>query len=231
MSFQQNATSKEKMPRCTELTQKPEELLERIIKASCPEGGLVLDFFCGSGTTISAAHKLGRKWIGIEMGDQFEDTILPRIKETINAKGHREPCGITEKVNYSGGGFVKYYELEQYEDVLRKSEYTPADSQINLFSKDPFESYIFFSDQKYANVIEVKGNQLFVNLNKLYSNIDLAESLANILGGQLIVDTEDEVKINVKGQIISFSKNINKMNEDEKMVLLKYLKPLIWWGE
>jgi len=231
MSFQQNSTSKEKMPRSTELTQKPEELLERIIKGSCPEDGLVLDFFSGSGTTISAAHKLGRKWIGIEMGDQFEDTILPRIKETINAKGHREPCGITEKANYSGGGFVKYYELEQYEDVLRNSEYTPAGSQIGLFSKDPFESYIFFSDQKYANVIEVKGDQLFINLNKLYNDIDLAESLANILGGHLAVDTEDEVKINVKGEIISFPKNINKMSEEEKMMFLKYIKPLIWWGE
>lgn len=52
----------------------------------------------------------------------------------------------------------------------------------------------------------MKGNQLFVNLNKLYSNIDLAESLANILGGQLIVDTEDEVKINVKVKLLVFLK-------------------------
>jgi DNA modification methylase len=49
-------------------TQKPEALLERIINASCPEGGLVADFFCGSGTTLAVAEKMGRRWIGADLG-------------------------------------------------------------------------------------------------------------------------------------------------------------------
>ena len=49
-------------------TQKPETLLERIIKASSNEGDLVADFFCGSGTTLAVAEKLGRKWIGSDLG-------------------------------------------------------------------------------------------------------------------------------------------------------------------
>lgn len=231
MSFQQNSTSKEKMANSTELTQKPEKLLERIIKASSPEDGLVLDFFSGSGTTINAAHKLGRKWIGVEMGDHFNETMIPRIKETINAKGHREPCGITEEAEYHGGGFVKYFELEQYEDVLRNAEYTPVGSQISLFSKDYFSGYVFFSDQKYANIIEVEDEKIFINLNKLYDNVDLTESLANSLGGHIYLDSKEEAKIEFNGETLSLRKDINEMNKEEVMLLLKFIKPLIWWGE
>ena len=56
-------------------TQKPEALIERIIKASTNEGDLVADFFCGSGTTLAIAEKLGRKWIGSDIG-QFCDSYL-----------------------------------------------------------------------------------------------------------------------------------------------------------
>ena len=60
-------------------TQKPEKLLERIIKASSNKNSIVMDFFSGSGTTINTAHKLGRKWIGVEMGEHFESVNIPRI--------------------------------------------------------------------------------------------------------------------------------------------------------
>ena len=65
------------------LTQKPEKLLERVIKASSNENSFVMDFFSGSGTTINTAHKLNRKWIGVEMGSHFESVNLPRIKRTL----------------------------------------------------------------------------------------------------------------------------------------------------
>ncbi len=64
-------------------TQKPEKLLERIIKASSNENSIILDFFAGSGTTCAVAHKLNRKYIGIEMGDHFESVILPRLKKVV----------------------------------------------------------------------------------------------------------------------------------------------------
>ena len=62
-------------------TQKPIALLERIIKASSNEGDIVLDAFCGSGTTLDAAHKLNRKWIGIDEGQQAIETITKRLAE------------------------------------------------------------------------------------------------------------------------------------------------------
>ena len=65
MSFQQIPTAKE---RINYPTQKPEDLLERIIKASSNEGDLIADFFCGSGTTAAVAEKLGRKWIATDLG-------------------------------------------------------------------------------------------------------------------------------------------------------------------
>ncbi|WP_423752501.1 site-specific DNA-methyltransferase [Helicobacter pylori] len=64
-------------------TQKPEKLLERIIQASSDENSIILDFFAGSGTTCAVAHKLKRKYIGIEMGEHFERVILPRLKKVI----------------------------------------------------------------------------------------------------------------------------------------------------
>lgn len=60
-------------------TQKPEALLERIIKASSNEGDLVADFFCGSGTTISVAQKLNRNWIGVDMGEESIKTTKERM--------------------------------------------------------------------------------------------------------------------------------------------------------
>jgi site-specific DNA-methyltransferase (adenine-specific)/adenine-specific DNA-methyltransferase len=60
-------------------TQKPEKLLERIIKASSNDGDVVADFFCGSGTTLAVAHRLNRKWIGVDMGDEAIKTTRDRM--------------------------------------------------------------------------------------------------------------------------------------------------------
>jgi DNA modification methylase len=60
-------------------TQKPESLLERIIKASSNEGDLIADFFCGSGTTLAVAQKLNRDWIGVDMGNESIKTIRDRM--------------------------------------------------------------------------------------------------------------------------------------------------------
>ncbi|GAA9009195.1 hypothetical protein BTM408_02220 [Helicobacter pylori] len=62
---------------------KPEALLKRIIEISTQENDLILDFFAGSGTTCVVAHKLKRKYIGIEMGEHFDSVILPRLKKVI----------------------------------------------------------------------------------------------------------------------------------------------------
>ncbi len=109
---------KEYTPHGSEITQKPEELLERVISLTTKEKDLVMDFFAGSGTTIAVAHKLKRKWIGIEVGEYFESDILWRMEHVLMGYSNHEPCGISKHINWQGGGFFKYYDLEQYEDSL-----------------------------------------------------------------------------------------------------------------
>jgi adenine-specific DNA-methyltransferase len=106
-------------PNGSSITQKPEELLQRIIELTTDEDGIVLDYFSGSGTTVAAAKKLGRKFIGIEQGDYFETDILFRLKQVLQGK----QIGISRYIPYSGGGFIKYYYLEQFEDALQNPGY------------------------------------------------------------------------------------------------------------
>lgn len=100
-------------------TRNAEDLLKRVIEAASDEGDLVMDFFLGSGTTTAAAHKLKRKWIGVEMGEHFYTNALPRMKRVLAG----EQSGISREVHWRGGGFFKYCELEQYEDILSKASY------------------------------------------------------------------------------------------------------------
>lgn len=87
---------------------KPEILLEMLIKYFSNPGDLVLDSFLGSGTTAAVAHKMGRRWIGVEMGDQVNTHCIPRLQKVINGE---DAGGITKAVNWQGGGGFKFYEL------------------------------------------------------------------------------------------------------------------------
>ena len=101
-------------------TENAEALLRRVIESTSAPGDWVMDFFLGSGTTTAAAQKLGRKWIGIEMGDHFFSVILPRMKKVLFG----DASEISRAVGWQGGGFFKYHTLEQYEDVLENLEFT-----------------------------------------------------------------------------------------------------------
>ncbi len=89
-------------------TPKPERLLNRIIHIATNPGDLVLDSFAGSGTTGAVAHKMGRRWIMIEMGEHCHTHIIPRLKKVIDGQ---DPGGITEAVAWKGGGGFRYYNL------------------------------------------------------------------------------------------------------------------------
>ncbi len=82
-------------------TPKPERLLERIICIATEEGDLILDSFLGSGTTAAVAHKMGRRWIGIELGDHCHTHCLPRLRKVVDGT---DSGGITEAVEWEGGG-------------------------------------------------------------------------------------------------------------------------------
>ncbi len=89
-------------------SKKPEKLIQQIIEMCTHPGDLVLDSFLGSGTTAAVAHKLGRRWIGIEMGDHAYTLCKPRLDSIINGT---DPSGITKEVNWQGGGGYRFYEL------------------------------------------------------------------------------------------------------------------------
>jgi len=89
-------------------TPKPERLLKRVLELASNPGDLVLDSFLGSGTTAAVAHKMGRRWIGIELGEHCHTHCLPRLKKVIEAD---DPGGITAAVGWKGGGGFRYYRL------------------------------------------------------------------------------------------------------------------------
>ena len=88
-------------------TPKPERLIERILRIATNEGDLVFDSFLGSGTTAAVAHKMGRRYIGIEMGDHARTHCIPRLQKVIEG----EQGGISEAVNWKGGGSFRFYTL------------------------------------------------------------------------------------------------------------------------
>jgi len=89
-------------------TPKPEQLIHQILNIATNEGDLVLDCYLGSGSTISVAHKMGRKYIGIEKGNHIVDLVIERMK--LVAKG--EKGGISKSVNWQGGGSFSFYQYE-----------------------------------------------------------------------------------------------------------------------
>ena len=89
-------------------TPKPERLIMRVLQLATREGDLVLDSFLGSGTTAAVAHKTGRRWIGIEMGDHAETHCVPRLRAVVAGK---DPGGVTEAAGWKGGGGFRFARL------------------------------------------------------------------------------------------------------------------------
>jgi len=202
-------------------TENSEILLKRVIESTSKEGDLVMDYFLGCGTTTAVAHKLKRKWIGVEMGEHFYTKVLPRMKKVLayDKRGISRRKDVKEKYNEDkAGGFFKYYDLEQYEDTLRKVKYEGSDLFENPY-EDPYKQYVFLKDLKMLEALEIdyEKNEVKVDLSKLYQNIDISETISNLLGKWIkkitphYVEFEDGERIDIK-------------NLDYKIV-----KPLIWW--
>lgn len=107
-SRQAKAHQRELLPDSEQFdTVKPEQLLERVFEIATAPGDLVLDSFLGSGTTAAVAHKMGRRWIGIEMGEHAATHCLPRLQKVLDG----EPGGISAAVNWTGGGGFRFLRL------------------------------------------------------------------------------------------------------------------------
>ncbi|MEK6535449.1 MAG: site-specific DNA-methyltransferase, partial [Thermodesulfobacteriota bacterium] len=111
-------------------TPKPERLLKRILEIATSPGDLVLDSFGGSGTTGAVSHKMGRRWIMVELGEHCHTHIIPRMKKVIDGT---DQGGISKAVNWKGGGGFRYYRLapsllekDKWDNWVISKEYNAA---------------------------------------------------------------------------------------------------------
>ena len=112
------------------VTPKPERLLEHVIQIATDRGDLVLDSFAGSGTTGAVAHKMGRRWIMVELGEHCHTHIIPRLKKVIDGE---DEGGITKAVDWKGGGGFRYYhiaptllEKDAFDNLIISKQYNAA---------------------------------------------------------------------------------------------------------
>ena len=239
-------------PRETEsfsfMSQKPENLIRRIIQSCTEPGDLVLDFFAGTGTTPAVAHKLKRKWLAVESAEHINDFyvgaegttqlgLLGRLKLVLAGDRQftlpdnpvpRSPH-LSKDINWQGGGVFKYYRLEQYEEVLARMHYKESSPIFYASRLTPFQQYVFRADDKFAQVVEAnkKNDKLDIKLDGLYDDIDLAECLANVLGEHIRTRDANEVRF-VSGRVEKINPGI--MNTQEKMHFINLMRPYLWWG-
>lgn len=145
-------------------TENSETLIKRVIESTSNEGNLVMDFFLGSGTITAVAHKLGRKWMGVEMGGHFYTVVLPRMKMVLayDKSGISKEKDVKENYNENkAGGFFKYYDLEQYEDSLNNIEFDKSKEDSNILNN--ISDYFI----KYMLDYETNNSKIFLNLKSL----------------------------------------------------------------
>lgn len=217
-------------------SQKPENMLRRIIQSSSDENSVVMDFFVGSGTTSAVSHKLNRKYIGIEMGEHFYERyltfnkdankyeyrlgLLGRMKNVI--AGDIEFCAIDKKrrssfskmINFKGGGAFRYYELESYEESLENCEYKLDENSLIDYRKS----------RKLIKALK-KGENICFDMKAYDKEFDIFLTMSNLLGLKIKNIFIDENGI--KSCKFENDEIINLENID----LIKYpkLKNLIWW--
>ncbi|MBE0425194.1 MAG: site-specific DNA-methyltransferase [Nitrospirae bacterium] len=177
-------------------TENAEELIDRVLKVSTNTKNWVLDFFLGSGTTTAVSQKIGRKWIGIEIGNYFENIPLKRMKMVLSG----DRSGISKTVNWKGGGFFKYHYLEQYEDTLHNIEFPQEEKgqkALELFGKtDESNEYLMkyflryetegspslLTLKQFENPFEYKLKIISGNKGEEIVNVDLIETFNYLIG-------------------------------------------------
>lgn len=158
---------------------KPESLINLITEISTQPGDIVLDFCLGSGTTAAVAHKMGRRWIGIEQMDYIETIAKERLKKVIAG----EQGGISKSVNWQGGGSFVYMELKKYnqeyvDQISAAANMTELEEVYkrmyqNAFLKFWFDKKTFERDEGFRSMDLNTRKQALINIldeNQLYLN-------------------------------------------------------------
>lgn len=160
-------------------TPKPEALLERILQIGSRAGDLVLDFHLGSGTTAAVAHKMGRRYIGVEQMDYIQDITVERLKKVLEG----EQGGISKAQNWHGGGSFVYCELKEDANTLittiqNATEDTIESVKASIYADERIVPYLTKqeladADKDFENLTLEEKKQALIKLvdkNKLYVN-------------------------------------------------------------
>ncbi len=144
-------------------TPKPEALISRILEISTQENDLVLDFFAGSGTTCAVAHKMKRRYIGIEQMDYIETITKERLKKVIEG----EQGGISKKCDFKGGGSFVYAELKEVNLEIKKQilNAKSASECLKIFN-DLNERFLKRADCKIDGIHSEEFQNLDLNEQK-----------------------------------------------------------------
>lgn len=167
---------------------KPESLIARLLELATDPGDLVLDSFLGSGTTAAVAHKMNRKWIGIELGDHAYSHCKPRLDRVIDGK---DDGGITGLLGWQGGGGYHFYELAPSLFVKNK--------KLPIYQINPDYTFEMLCEAickiegfKYKPVDVFHGHsseRRFIHVTKEFVNVSYLKSIASHLdiGQSLLV--------------------------------------------
>lgn len=174
---------------------KPENLIQRAIELSTDINDIVLDYHLGSGTTSAVAHKMGRKWIGIEQMDYIEDITKARLIKVLEG----EQGGISKAVGWQGGGSFVYFELKKYnQDFLDKIIAANSKSELdevyndmakNAFLKFWFDKNEFEKDENFRSLDLNQRKELLIGIldeNQLYLNYaDMRDSRYHVAENEM----------------------------------------------
>ncbi len=216
-------------------TENSEIFIKRVIESTSNEGDLILDFFLGSGTTSAVAHKLRRKWIGVEMGEHFYKVVLPRMKKVLAYDKSEISKDEDVKQIYNennAGGFFKYYDLEQYEDSLNniKIDELHSDERIKpylieyILESGLTDSTISINKEMLADPFSIKMRIIAGGVEQEV-NIDLVETFSLWYG----IDVEKILSTNRDGVHYIFVKG--KKERQKTIIIWRSTKGLDFVAE
>lgn len=164
-------------------TPKPEKLIQRILEIATSDEDLVLDSFAGSGTTGAVAHKMGRRWIMVELGEHCYTDIIPRLQKVVDGE---DQGGISQSLSWQGGGGFRYYRLapslllqDTYGQWVINKEYNP-DMLTAAISKLEGFTYAPSADHYWQHGYSTENDFIYVTTQSL--NAEQLQALSNEVG-------------------------------------------------
>ena len=169
-------------------TQKPLELLERVITASCPEDGIVLDPFCGGGTTCVAAERLNRRWVGVDVCEKAFDLVQERMKKEVAVGLLTCQTNPPVRTDLGAGGVQKYVYIisnTQYKGEFKVGIALDAKARLNSYqTSDPNRAYVLEYSFLTPNFREIEAyiHERYENRHEWVREPDMQKIVKDIEG-------------------------------------------------